>query len=150
MRTPGAPASLAGVVVSYPTANLAMIVIEIEPNPNCESVDMRVFNDLEAPQVIRKVRLEHRGQQLAWYEVIGWTTAGRPTAAWVQKVDDSGDGVAFLAYGGDAGLRFRPSDSQGIWSLDDPMQWGEPFLLFPDADDARVQAPEMLRAPQEP
>ena len=46
------------------------------------------------------------------------------------KVSDSGDGVVVLVYGGDEGLRLRPSGSSSEWSLDDAEQWGEPCLLL--------------------
>ena len=114
-----------------------MLVIEILPNPNCEAVDMRVFHDLEPPRAVQQVRLERDGGQAKWYDVVGWTLTGTPGPAQAQKVDDSGEGVAILIHGQDAGLRFRPSGSSTHWSVHDPAQWGEPFLLTTDASDLR-------------
>ena len=114
-----------------------MIVIEIPPNPNCDAVDMRVFHDLAPPRAIRQVRLERGPGTPRWYEVVGWGMSGTTTPAWAQKVDDSGEGVALLIYGADAGLRFRPAGSSEPWRLDDPQQWGTPFLLT--SDEADVQ-----------
>ena len=115
-----------------------MIVIEIEANPNCEPVDMRVFHDTGPVASVGCVRLEReaaRGPE--WFDVTGWTMAGAPCPALAQKVDDSGDGVAFLVRGGDAGLRLKPSGRDG-WRLDASEQWGEPFLLIADEQDFRV------------
>jgi hypothetical protein len=108
------------------------MIIEIPPNSNCVPVDARIFHDLEPPSHVSQVRLEHEAGQARWYDVTGWTVAGAPCPALVQKVDDSGEGVAFLIYGGDAGLRLKPAGYHALWRLDDPEQWGEPFLLVTD------------------
>jgi len=115
-----------------------VIIIEIPSNPNCEAVEMRVFHDVAAAQHVTHARLEHETGKSAWYEVTGWTVAGKPSPALAQKVDDSGEGIAFLLYGGDAGLRFRPSFPQAAWSLDDPTQWGEPFRIISDINELKI------------
>lgn len=112
-----------------------MIVIEIPPNANCESVEMRVFHDVSPSRPVRQVQLERTPGQAAWYDVTGWTANGSPCPVIAHKVDDSGEGVAWLVHGGDAGLRLRPAASQAPWGLDQPDQWGEPFLLLGDAGD---------------
>ena len=112
-----------------------MVIIEIPPNPNCDAVDMRVFHDLEPPRSVSQVRFEREHDAPRWYEVTGWTTSGATTPALAQKVDDSGEGVALLIHGGDAGLRFRPANSKTPWQLHHPEQWGTPFILTTDAAD---------------
>ncbi len=99
---------------------------------------MRVFHDLELPQPVSQVRLARDVDQTEWYDVTGWTTAGTPCPAMIQKVDDSGEGVAFLIYGGEAGLRMRPAAQRASWQLEDLTQWGEPFLLVSNLSDARL------------
>ena len=118
-----------------------MIVIEIPPNPNCEAVEMRVFHDLDPPRAVTHVRLARDQKTVRWCDVIGWTTTGATCPARAQKVDDSGDGVAFLLHGGDAGLRFRPADYSQPWGLHQQEQWGLPFILTTDADDLRFADP---------
>ena len=115
--------------------SVPMVLVEIPANPNCDPVDLRVFHDLGAPQPVRRVRLSRDAGRPAWYDVTGWTTDGLPCPAVAQKVDDSGDGVALLVRGGDAGLRLRPADGRAEWRLDAPTQWGEPFLLLTDMSD---------------
>ncbi|MBI4342187.1 MAG: hypothetical protein HY599_02330 [Candidatus Omnitrophica bacterium] len=117
-----------------------MIVIEIADNPNCSPVDLRVFHDLDAPQAVGAVRLERQTGVPAWYAVTGWTAAGTSCPAYAQKVDDSGDGTAFLLHGGDAGVRLRPLAVQGPWRMEDPQQWGEPFLILGDPSDLQGAA----------
>ncbi len=117
-----------------------MIVIDIPDNPNCATEEMRLFNNLEPPQPVTQVRLEHNNTAPAWYAVTGWTTNGTPCPAQIQKVDDSGDGTAFLLYGGDAGLRLQPASQPTPWQLDQPHQWGEPFMIVADREDVKVGA----------
>lgn len=115
-----------------------MLAIDIPPNPNCSSVDLRVFHDLEPPRPVDQVRLVPDGAEAAqWYAVTGWSSAGTGVPALARKVDDSGDGVALLVSGGDAGLRLQPADSHSPWRLDDTAQHGAPFLLVPDVSDLR-------------
>jgi len=57
--------------------------------------------------------------------------------AQARKVDDSGEGVIMLVSGGDAGLRLQPGGAPAAWSLTNPAQWGEPFLLIADPEDLR-------------
>ena len=117
-----------------------MIVIEIGPNPNCDEVEMRVFHDLEPPRPVSRVRLEKALGAPQWFDVTGWTAAGTTQPAYVVKVDDSGEGVALLIYGGDGGLRLRPPGGTETWSLSDPQQWGLPFILTTDAADIQSDA----------
>ena len=117
-----------------------MILIEIPDNPNCAAVDGRVFHGLTPPRAVCGVRMACDDDALRWYDVTGWTAAGAPCPAVMQKVDDSGDGVAFLVHGGEAGLRLKPSGDERFWALDAPGQHGEPFLLVGDASDVRLAA----------
>ncbi len=103
-------------------------------------MDLRVFHDVEPAQPAGQVRLTRDGGLPQWYDVTGWTVDDRPCPAWLQKVDDSGDGVAFLLYGGEAGLRLRPTDTRQPWDRGDSRQWGEPFLIMGDRADVRLQA----------
>jgi len=116
-----------------------MIVIEISDNPNCHATE-RVFHELTPPQTVARVRYERPLGQPRWFAVTGWTTADRPCPAVVQKVDDSGEGVAFLLHGGDAGLRLQPEESARPWSLACPDQWGEPLLILPALEDVVTES----------
>lgn len=116
-----------------------MVVIEVEENANCEPMDMRVFHDLEPAKALLKVRLEKQLGEYGWYEVVSWDKHHKPGPARVQKVDDSGDGVAYLISGSDYGVRLRPEEEPKDWKLDEATQWGEPLLLLGDPEDFVVQ-----------
>ena len=113
-----------------------MIVIEIPPNPNCAATE-RVFHDVEPPKAVTKVRLERVPNEPQWCLVTGWTLQNTPCPATARKVDDSGEGVVFLIAGGEAGLRLQPTHQPRPWRIDDPHQWGVPFLLLADRADVR-------------
>lgn len=115
-----------------------MVIIEVFPNANCEPVDLRVFNDVEAPRPVNQVCLERQPGQPEWFEVTGWSAAQQPCPALAQRVDDSGEGLAILVYGGESGLRLRPAGSKASWRLDDSKQWGAAFLLMANEDNTVV------------
>lgn len=81
------------------------------------------------------VRLYHDDPAGKIYWVTGWADQDRPADAFIQPVEDSGSGVAYLLYGGNCGLRFKPYESAAPWSLTDAGQWGEAFLLLGDIRD---------------
>ncbi|GEM_PF-1611233 len=115
-----------------------MFVLDIAPNSNCEAVEMRIFNDLTPPVEVSRVRLEREHGTAAWYAITGWTAQGTPCPVLMRKVDDSGEGVALLIAGGDAGLRLQPADRHAPWNISDSAQWGAPFLLLADLQDLQL------------
>jgi hypothetical protein len=117
-----------------------MVVVEITPNPNCDPVDLRVFNDVEPPRRVAGVCLEYAPGHSAWFDITGWTADGTPVPAQARRVDDSGEGLAVLVTGGTAGLRLRRAGSGGAWRLDDADQRGESFLLLADDGSVRFEA----------
>lgn len=118
-----------------------MIAIDIPQNPNCEAVELRVFHDLESPRAVSQVRFEREPGKPQWCDIVGWSLDNTAGPAWAQKVDDSGEGVAFLIHGGKAGLRLRSGSSREPWQLESPHQWGLPFLIMTDPADLRFAPP---------
>ncbi len=62
--------------------------------------------------------------------MIGVTKDGAYKPALARKVEDSGEGICYLVYGGFWGLRLKEPSSNKPWSLDETSQWSEPFLLL--------------------
>ena len=113
------------------------MLLETEKNPNCQQVPLMSFDTLSEPSTIDSIRCDRNGK-MVWANVIGVDQNGRFVAAVVQKISDSGDGFAFLIYGGLWGIRLRPEDFSGEpWDLANPHQWGEPYLVYGDAADLR-------------
>lgn len=114
-----------------------MILDEIGENPNCAPCDMHRFRHDGEPKPVRQVRLYDRLPEGELFWVIGWEPGpeGPATPARSVAVEDSGAGTVYLLFGGSWGLRFKPVHPEEPWDLDNPRQWGEPFLLIGDPAD---------------
>jgi hypothetical protein len=112
--------------------------LRFEENPNFGFADDRMFQERSEPRVATQV-LRHRNGSDVWCAVTGINNVGQPQPALVRKVEDSGDGICYLVYGGLWGIRLKEPTCEDEWALDDVHQWGEPFLLLPaDGADIRV------------
>ena len=113
----------------------ASIFVDVEAGDNCPYSLQLLFSGLEAPRPVRQVRLYQHAAAGALYDVTGWTSEGSPCPALGARVEDSGQAQAFLVYGGEGGLRFRPADSALTWDLAASDQWGESHLVLAEAVD---------------
>src|SRR5215470_13806234 len=96
------------------------VFIQIEENPNCSSMEGQVFQPRTEPRALTHVR-----QQDMWCEITGLDEDSHLTPAMACLVDDSGEGAAWLIFGGAWGLRLKNPEGR---------EWGEPLLLLgPDA-----------------
>lgn len=107
---------------------------EVDDNPNYQgSVSMR-FKELGPARPIKQIRLSDRKSdgELCW--VTGWCDDPKEPVcpAYLQPVEESGLGLAYLVYGGNWGVRFKPANLNEDWDLESPDQWGEAFLLIND------------------
>ncbi|MBI4313555.1 MAG: hypothetical protein HY594_01940 [Candidatus Omnitrophica bacterium] len=135
------------------------LYIEVDPNPNCEELPGMMYQALENPRPVSKLRVR-RGEttQLCWVTGVGPSGPNNEHAAWktayVQKITDSGAGVAYCIYGGRWGLRFQPANAKTAnaktpaWNLDAPDQWGEPYKIYGDMKDMVLSRP--LQTPPTP
>ena len=108
--------------------------LEVDENPNYpSSVSMR-FKELGPARMIRQLRVSDRKSQgeLCW--VTGWRDDPKQALcpAYAQQVEESGQGLAYLIYGGNWGIRLKPVNLEEDWDLSSPNQWGEAFLLIGD------------------
>jgi hypothetical protein len=118
--------------------------LSVDENPNCPLIEPRVFQERSEPQPVTHVLRQREGEEL-WCPIVGWGANGKPAEALARKVDDSGEGTCYLVYGGRWGLRLKEPACDDAWSMDDPHQWGEAFLLLPaEGSDLRFgsSAPE--------
>ena len=106
-----------------------LLVIEVEESDNSLFAITRSFQTMEDPRPVSRVTTYGPDGSEGTFEVVGWSADG-PGTAFAALVDDSGEGSALLLYGGDEGIRLRPEGSTLEWSLEEPSQWGEPFLLL--------------------
>jgi hypothetical protein len=114
--------------------------LRFEENPNTGFVDDRVFQERSEPCEVTHILRIRQGKE-TWCPVTALDSAGKPVPAMARKVEDSGEGMCFLVYGGRWGLRLKDPGCADPWSLEDAHQWGEPFLLLPaDGIDIRFSA----------
>jgi len=105
------------------------VLLEIPENPNCPAMDAQVFQCRSVARVVTHV-LHERAGGMEWCAVTGIDAGGAPRSATACVVEDSGDGACYLLTGGAWGLRLQPSGAGGVWDLNDPAQWGVPYLLL--------------------
>ena len=92
----------------------------------------------EARSVAQVLRLR-QGKEV-WCSVVSMEGEGKTSAALARKVEDSGEGMCWLVYGGLWGLRLKDPGCSDPWLIEDAHQWGEPFLLLPsDGADLRFE-----------
>ena len=106
-----------------------LLVIEVEESENSLFAVTRSFQTMQDPRPVSRVVTYGPDGSEGTFEVVGWSEDG-PGTAFAALVDDSGEGSALLLYGADEGIRLRPEGSTADWSLEEPSQWGEPFLLL--------------------
>ena len=125
---------------------IRQIYLEVEENENCEYMPLQLYEGHAEPVPIDRVRMGDFVHPEGIYEVTGWDSGGDldskggPVPAMYVPVSDSGQARAHMVYGGDFGIRFRTSESGDEWSLDDPDQWGEPYVILTDAADIFLDA----------
>ena len=137
--------------------------IEVEANPNCAGREGMRYRELGPPSPVVRVRIFDRRDEGEWCLVTA--VQGEGATPWgpalARRVEDSGVGVAYLVFGGAWGIRLCPVDRARPssvtdercfpssvtdeccppWSLDDPDQWGEPYLVLTDSQDLVLEKP---------
>lgn len=115
-----------------------IIAVEVESGPNCDMDVFQVFEGKEEPREVARAMAVLPDGSEGLCQVTGWSADG-PCPAHAARVSDSGEGSALLVYSadGDGGIRLKAADSSARWDVDDPTQWGEPFLLL--AADAQAE-----------
>ncbi len=113
------------------------IYVEVEENDNADYMPLQVYEAHESSRPIHKVRLFEPDHPHGVYEVTGWHSEdeGSPCPALYAPVSDSGQAEVHLVYGGIWGVRLRPEESSAEWDIDDPDQFGEPYLMLTDEND---------------
>ena len=115
------------------------VLIQVDPNPNCQPMDGLVFQPQTPARAILQIRTLRRGLEL-WCSITGVDDSGNPCPAMACLIEDSGDGACHLVFGGAWGLRLKTGNCD--WDFNDPDQWGEPYLLLPgDPADLRFESP---------
>ena len=115
------------------------MIVEVEPNENCDSSFFARFKEAGPARRVLQVRISDRNPAGEWCWVTGWSDHEQAPAcqAYAQLIEDSGSGLAYVVFGGLYGLRFRPIVPDEPWDLQSSHQWGEACLLLADGRDLR-------------
>ena len=118
------------------------MVVEVEPNPNCEQSVYARFKEAGPARRAVQVKSFERKSEGEWCWVTGWTDdpAYPCCPAQAQRVEDSGAGLAYMVFGGIYGVRLKPVSLSEDWDLNSTNQWGEPYLLLADPNDIRYES----------
>ena len=105
------------------------IEVDVQKGANSPLYLTRMFEALDTPKPVSWAKVGCPDGQDRICQVTGWYSEG-PCAPYAVLVDDSGEGLATLLYGGDQGIRLKPEDIDEPWNLSSPHQWGEACLLL--------------------
>ena len=103
--------------------------IEVSECPNSPLSLTRMFDAKGDPVLVTRIVTADLDGNDTWCDVTGWCEAGS-CPAYTALVEDSGEGIARLIYGGDQGIRLKRSGLDEPWDLASPHQWGEACLLL--------------------
>ena len=105
--------------------------IDVEPNPNTETSFNMVYRDVSPPREVFCIKYRV-GMEDQPVQVTGWDTqTNAPCPAFACKVEESGDGMALLIYGGSGGIRMKALEDESPWDATTSNQWGESHLVYP-------------------
>ncbi len=109
--------------------------LQIDTNPNCEEIGHVVFNTLDdAKSIDGLITSGPDGDRIC--DVIGVDVNGEFIEARAQKINDSGEGLAYLIFGGAWGIRLRPKEyACDNWDLTNTRQWGEAYKVYGSPKD---------------
>lgn len=105
------------------------IEVDVSAEANSPLALTRMFDAMDVPRLVSWVVTAHPEGNDRACEVTGWSSQG-PCPAYAVLVEDSGEGIAMLVYGGDQGIRLRAPGAREDWDLGSPRQWGEACLLL--------------------
>ena len=113
------------------------LMIDLEENENSGYFPIQIFETQGKSRSVEIITVPNIPESDAPHDVIGWCSSDGGSACDVTAVavGDSGLGQVRMIYGGDHGIRLRPSSSKSIWSLDANDQSGEPYVLLPISVD---------------
>ena len=113
------------------------LMIDLEENENSGYFPIQIFETQGKPRSVKMITVPNIPQSDAPHDVVGWCSddGGSAYNVTAVAVGDSGLGQVTMIYGGNHGLRLRPSSSDSIWRLDATDQLGEPYILLPISVD---------------
>lgn len=105
--------------------------IDIESNPNTDTSFNMLFRDVSKAREAFCIKFMI-GTEDQPVQVTGWDAeTNSPCPAFACQVEESGDGIALLIYGGSGGIRMKPLEDESPWDSSASTQWGDTHLVYP-------------------
>ncbi len=105
--------------------------LEVEPCSNCDESVGRMYNVISESKQISSIQYEKDGKEIPVH-ITGWDgETETPCPAFACRIEESGDGVALLIFGGSGGIRMKSIDDDSKWDADNSDQWSESHLVYP-------------------
>jgi len=105
--------------------------VEVEPGTNVDRSFSMMYREIERPREVYAIKYPVQGEEQP-VRITGWDhTTNQPCPAFACRVEESGDGVALLVFGGSGGLRFKLLEDETEWDCHQTRQWGETHLVYP-------------------
>ena len=113
-------------------ALVGQLMIDLEDNENSGYFPIQIFETQGQPRSVEMITVPNIPQGNVPHDIVGWCSddGGSICNVTAIAVGDSGLGQVTMIYGGDNGIRLRPSSSRSAWSLDATDQSGEPYILL--------------------
>lgn len=105
--------------------------VEVESGPNIDKDFNMIYKDVSPAREVYCVKYSKEGEEKP-VQVTGWDAAtDSPCPAYACRVEESGDGMALLIYGGSGGIRMKQLEDESQWNSHNPQQWGQTHLVYP-------------------
>ena len=105
--------------------------LEVEPCSNCQESVSKIYHVISKSRPIGSIQYERGGKEIP-VSITGWDAKTEtPCLAYACQIEESGDGVALLIFGGNGGIRMKPIDDNAEWDVNNSNQWSESHLVFP-------------------
>ena len=113
------------------------LMIDLEENENSGDFPIQIFETQGKSRSVKIITVPNIPESDAPHDVVGWCSDDGGSVCHVTAiaVGDSGLGQVTMIYGGNHGIRLRPSSSDSIWRLYATDQLGEPYILLPISVD---------------
>ena len=105
--------------------------VEVDSNSNTDQSFNMIFRDISPARELYCIKYPVNGEEQP-VQVTGWDAeSNTPCPAYACKVEESGDGVALLIYGGSCGVRMKLLEDEIKWDPESSKQWGDTHLVYP-------------------
>ncbi len=113
------------------------LMIDLEENENSGYFPIQIFETQSKSRSVKMITVPNIPESNVPHDVVGWCSddGGSICNVTAVAVGDSGLGQVMMIYGGDHGIRLRPSSSKSIWSVNATDQSGEAYVLLPISVD---------------